>query len=228
MAGLLDLIAARTPEESRQTLADLVRGPQNRLRNLMPVGLLDAAKQYINDASPGGLLNREWTPERVSQVSSTAQDFVPVWGGIKGAREEWDAGNPGWAAFNAATVPVDLATLGGGTALKALAHGLPLVGGMFVGKGAKTWDAVMASKAMELEKAGADPRAIWKETGNWKGTDGHWRQEIPDNAAGWNMNQGQYFSRNDAIKIKDNAHGNYAESSIKSIYSQVSSVLLIL
>lgn len=45
MAGLLDLIAARTPEESRQTLADLVRGPQNRLR-----GLLDSPVSFLTDA----------------------------------------------------------------------------------------------------------------------------------------------------------------------------------
>lgn len=60
---------------------------------------------------------------------------------------------------------------------------VPNLAGMFTGKGAKTWDAVNASKAMDMEKAGIDPRKIWAETGNWRGPDGHWRQEIPDNAA---------------------------------------------
>ena len=43
--GLLDLISARNPGEARQTLADLVRGPQNRLR-----GLLDSPVNFLTDA----------------------------------------------------------------------------------------------------------------------------------------------------------------------------------
>ena len=65
--------------------------------------------------------------------------------------------------------------------------GLNIVGmaplGMFIGKGAKTWDAVKADQAMKMEKAGKPPREIWAQTGNWKGPDGQWRQEIPDNTA---------------------------------------------
>ena len=58
---------------------------------------------------------------------------------------------------------------------------VPNLAGTFIGKGAKTWDAVNASRAIDMEKAGIDPRKIWSETGNWRGPDGHWRQEIPDN-----------------------------------------------
>ena len=54
---------------------------------------------------------------------------------------------------------------------------------IFVGKGAKTWDADKAAKAADMEKAGVDRATIWKETGTWKGPDKQWRQEIPDNAA---------------------------------------------
>ena len=43
--GLLDLIAAPSPERAKQTLADLVRGPQNRLR-----GLLDSPVNFLTDA----------------------------------------------------------------------------------------------------------------------------------------------------------------------------------
>lgn len=63
------------------------------------------------------------------------------------------------------------------------AAGLAGLAGMFVGKGSKTWDAVQATRAMELEKAGVDARKIWSETGTWKAPDGAWRQEIPDNTA---------------------------------------------
>lgn len=55
--------------------------------------------------------------------------------------------------------------------------------GMFIGKGAKTWDAIAASRAQELARKGADARQIWKETGTFKGPDGVWRQEIDDSAA---------------------------------------------
>lgn len=55
--------------------------------------------------------------------------------------------------------------------------------GIFMGDLSKTWDKSAAQKALEMEKAGADPRAIWQETGTFKGVDGKWRQEIDDSAA---------------------------------------------
>jgi len=79
---------------------------------------------------------------------------------------------------------LDPATMATG-AVKAAAAA-PMVAGMFIGKGAKTWDALQASKALELEKAGTPARQIWSETGTWKGPDGMWRQEIPDNNALFN------------------------------------------
>ena len=57
------------------------------------------------------------------------------------------------------------------------------IAGMFVGKGSKTWDAISAKKAEQMAAQGVDPRKVWSETGTWKGPDGAWRQEIPDNAA---------------------------------------------
>jgi hypothetical protein len=87
--------------------------------------LLNEGKKYLKGAMPGGSLNPEWTPDRVKKAGSMALDFVPVVGGVKGAKEEWEAGNPGWAAFNAATVPLDLASFGaGGAAMKAGAAAL--------------------------------------------------------------------------------------------------------
>jgi len=55
--------------------------------------------------------------------------------------------------------------------------------GMFVGKGSKTWNGANAQKAEQLAAQGVDQRKVWSETGTWKGPDGMWRQEIPDNAA---------------------------------------------
>jgi len=70
-------------------------------------------------------------------------------------------------------------------AQKALDFGMEFGPLTFIGKGAKTWSAAMAQKAQELEAAGVDTRKIWQETGTWKAPDGQWRQEIPDNVAGF-------------------------------------------
>jgi hypothetical protein len=66
---------------------------------------------------------------------------------------------------------------------KGAALAAPAIGGIFVGKGAKTWDALAAQKAKIMADMGTDPRTIWKETGTWKGPDGKWRQEIDDSVS---------------------------------------------
>lgn len=55
--------------------------------------------------------------------------------------------------------------------------------GIFMGDLSKTWNKEAAAKAEAMEKAGADARAIWQETGTFRGADGKWRQEIHDAAA---------------------------------------------
>jgi hypothetical protein len=60
---------------------------------------------------------------------------------------------------------------------------------MFIGALAKTWDRASNAKAVEMEARGVDPRAIWRETGNWRGPDGQWRQEISDEAARYVVGQ---------------------------------------
>lgn len=59
----------------------------------------------------------------------------------------------------------------------------PIMAGTFIGKGAKTWDAVNASKAIKMANKGIDERTIWEKTGTFKGADGQWRQEISDHKA---------------------------------------------
>ena len=72
-------------------------------------------------------------------------------------------------------------------AFKAAAQFAPEAA-MFIGAMAKTWDRASNAKAVELEKAGVNPRAIWEETGNWRGPDGNWRQEISDLPAEFRTN----------------------------------------
>jgi hypothetical protein len=51
---------------------------------------------------------------------------------------------------------------------------------IFIGENAKNWNASQATMARQMEKAGASPQDIWRETGTWKGPEGSWRQEISD------------------------------------------------
>jgi hypothetical protein len=52
--------------------------------------------------------------------------------------------------------------------------------GIFGGRLAQTADHAKLARAEEMHAAGADPRAIWNETGWFQGPDGHWRFEIND------------------------------------------------
>lgn len=71
-------------------------------------------------------------------------------------------------------------------AFKAAAQFVPEAA-MFIGAIAKTWDRASNARAQELEKAGVNARTIWQETGNWRGPDGNWRQEIDDSVSRFNV-----------------------------------------
>jgi hypothetical protein len=52
--------------------------------------------------------------------------------------------------------------------------------GMFIGPNAASFNKLMATKAMQLEKSGKTPEEIWEKTGTFRGPDKQWRQEISD------------------------------------------------
>lgn len=79
-------------------------------------------------------------------------DVTPV-GGLLGAQEAAKEGDYRGAAMNA----------------------------MFLGPAAKTANKVALKAAEEMAAKGATREAIWNETGWFKGVDGKWRFEIPDN-----------------------------------------------
>ena len=86
-------------------------------------------------------------------------------------------------AFNAQEEAANtaLSVMGGGFGASRATGGAPSGAlGMFIGKSAKNWDAAAATKAIQMEKAGIDPKVIWEQTGTWKGPEGQWRQEISD------------------------------------------------
>ena len=64
---------------------------------------------------------------------------------------------------------------------------VPNVAGMFIGPKSSAWNKAAYEKAVEMEKAGARPPDIWRETMTARGLDKNWQQEIPDNAAVLNM-----------------------------------------
>jgi hypothetical protein len=61
--------------------------------------------------------------------------------------------------------------------------------GMFIGPKSSAWNKANYEKAVEMEKAGARPSDIWRETMTARGLDKKWRQEIPDNAAVLDMSK---------------------------------------
>ena len=132
--------------------------------------LLDALKQYVGDAAPGGALNQEWTPENVRTAAEVGSMEPGVVGSALSAGLAVDdvrKGNYGDAALNA---------------LGVLPF-VPSMAGIFAGKGAKTADIAKLALAEKMLKAGEDPAKVWKETGWGIGPDGKWRFEIPDNLA---------------------------------------------
>lgn len=65
----------------------------------------------------------------------------------------------------------------------AIKGGLIGIGGTFIGKNAKSWNKVMESKFLELEKQGFSPTDIWQQTGTVRAPDGKLRQEVSDKDA---------------------------------------------
>jgi hypothetical protein len=61
--------------------------------------------------------------------------------------------------------------------------------GMFIGPKSSAWNKPAYEKAVEMEKAGARPSDIWRETMTARGLDNKWRQEIPDTGAVLNMDK---------------------------------------
>lgn len=116
MPGLLDYIPSQS--DVQRTLADLLAGPRNRLADLMPRGLLGAARQYISDAAPGGVLNAEWTPENVRTAGEVASMMPnPAGDVISGllAVDDLRKGDYGSAALNSLGLVPFVPALGGVT-----------------------------------------------------------------------------------------------------------------
>jgi len=184
------------------------------------LGLFGALKQYWNDASPGGSLNPEVSPDTpllglladpvgsVKRTLKKANDDAAIqYGLLKDAVREDPKNAIGVGPANQA-----LQNQAGRFASENIG---PL---MFIGKGAKVWDALAAKKAEDLASKGVEPRQIWSETGTWKGPDGQWRQEIPDNAAKMDVHHTNYTKLPDFLDHKSlyDAYPSAQDVNIKS------------
>ena len=109
-------------------------------------------------------------------------------------------------------------------AFKAAAKVVPETA-MFIGALAKTWDKASHAKALELEKAGVNPRAIWEQTGTWRGPDGMWRQEISDANAAFRTNFSQAAPNKannyNASGIEGPIGGMYTHSDLYAAYPEL-------
>jgi hypothetical protein len=84
-------------------------------------------------------------------------------------------------------INVAMNVAGGGMATSGSAPANAM--GMFIGPKSSAWNKANYEKAVEMEKAGARPSDIWRETMTARGLDKKWRQEIPDNAAVLDMSK---------------------------------------
>lgn len=76
---------------------------------------------------------------------------------------------------------------------------------IMMGPTSKTWRKSDADLAVQMEKEGRDPFEIWRDTGTYRGPDGHLRQEIHD----WWM---EYSDRNATDRQGEAAYKRYQQA----------------
>lgn len=93
--------------------------------------------------------------------------------------------------------------------------------GIFAGVGAKTANKAALETAQRMASEGADPRAIWRDTGWFQGPEGKWRWEIDDSGA-------KYPRSIDEKKLKSRQHisDSFNHSALYEAYPSVSELPL--
>lgn len=96
------------------------------------MGLLDALKQYVSDAMPGGLLNAEWTPRNVRNAGEVMSLIPNPVGDVASgllAVDDMRKGNYGEAALNGLGLLPFVPAMAGITRGEMFADALKKVGG---------------------------------------------------------------------------------------------------
>lgn len=86
----------------------------------------------------------------------------------------------------------------------------------FIGPNAKTWNAINAKKALEMERNGADPREIWTATGTIRGRDGRLRQEIDDRGVLFNASGPAGSKVSNDLKFTGTPDFNYGHPVVRN------------
>jgi hypothetical protein len=187
-------------------MADIRQTAANPLKDFIRATPRSPVLGYLAD-----LAASTYSPQRTQQMQGVAQFFgAPA---ISQTLDRLAYGEPlttgagglgGTTRFRPEVLEAGLAltdVLPTSTAAKLTAMAAPAIGGMFIGRKAKTWDALSAQRAKMLADMGTDPRTIWQQTGTWKGPDGKWRQEISDKPA--------FYDPEALTELKSNTSFNY-------------------
>ncbi|QDP58276.1 MAG: hypothetical protein Unbinned8622contig1005_17 [Prokaryotic dsDNA virus sp.] len=150
-------------------------------------GLVDTATNSIAEGLLGlGLYkNNPYRAYRMAENLSGLLDFVPIVGDVKGGAETADAAAEG--NYGEAAVTGLLTALGAIPGVGDVAAGA--LKSMFVSPARVATfkhtlgDADDYAKAQELEEKGVTPSEIYNQTAFFRGADGQWRTELPDNEA---------------------------------------------
>lgn len=166
------------PTPRRNALMDFTQAASNAVASGIsgPVDLIAAGLRAAGVPVPrNALMSSEWMAER-----GLTRD-VPM-GAARVLGETAGMVSPAVIAAKAPQVANAFLQAGQNLAAPSVVNRGGAAGqrGIFMGDLSKTWDAQAAARAEAMEKAGADPRAIWAETGTFRGVDGKWRQEISD------------------------------------------------
>ena len=175
------------PNELQGLLGGMQATPRNKLMGLLADGL-KAADRYANKPDPtmpGGkanpplsLLSDLASLKSLAEVANNVSYGYPLTNkGVANVPflkpETADALMMAPISPRNALAAAALAGGGDTAAMKAI----------FAGIGAKTADKAALARAEKLAASGADPKAIWRDTGWFKGGDGKWRFEIDDSAS---------------------------------------------
>lgn len=188
------------------TLKEMIAAENAKRANKKP-GLLSAlqnAGQVIDQGLLGGRIGQ--IPQRATEMY---QGLLNAPAELAALASPDMAQRVNRAMKNPAPIDRDKAM---STAMDFLQTSTPAggVAGMFIGKGAKTWDAIKAQQAEELLGKGVDPREVWKQTGTMRGVDKALRQEIPDNLATLDS-MGDWSGRADMAYKHDDLYAAYPD-----------------
>lgn len=130
-------------------------------------GLLDMYFPAEDPMNPANLLPQGLLGPSVLSRMQQASDAQ---------RGRWQAGERGPTPLNEENMWLADDVAGGLLGPMAMA-------GIFAGVGAKTANKAALETAQRMASEGADPRAIWRDTGWFQGPEGKWRWEIDDSGS---------------------------------------------